>query len=119
MDPSGGTIGYVTKKVLDEVISRLEKVIRCKRDCATLKHLVMKLKHHVNKAIKLLQLEFGVHGISFIFVINLNSMQNWLQDYEKTLEEANKIVTICGKSKLKWFFLMHKYQTTKSIIYIT
>jgi hypothetical protein len=88
MDPSWG-IGYVTIKVLDEVISRLEKVIHCKRYCDTLKHLVMNLKPHINKAIELLQLEFGVHGISPIFVTNHNSMQNWLQDCEKTLEEAN------------------------------
>jgi len=104
MDPSRGTIGYVTGKVLDEVMSRLEKAIHCKRYCATLKHLVMNLKPHINKAIELLQLEFGVHGISPIFVTNHNSMQNWLQDCEKTLEKANKIVTKCGKSKLKWFF---------------
>jgi hypothetical protein len=54
MDPSGGVVGYSTGMVLDEVISRLEKVIHCKRYCATLKHLVMKLKPRINKAIELL-----------------------------------------------------------------
>jgi hypothetical protein len=50
MDPSGDTIGYNTIMVLDEVISRLEKIIHCKRYCAILKHVVMRLKPRINKA---------------------------------------------------------------------
>jgi disease resistance protein RPS2 len=113
MDPSGGTVAYITGKLLDEVISKLEKVIHHKKYCAILKDFIMDLKPHVDKAIEVLKLQRPIS------VTNQNSVQIWLQRCEKTLQEATKFVITCGESKPKWYSFYRKYQTTNSIIDIT
>ncbi len=111
MDPSAGTIAYATGKILDEVLSRLEKVVHHKKYCATLKDTIKNLKPHVDGAI-----ELSKHLIS---TTNQNSVQNWLQRCHNTLQEATKIVIACEKLKLKWYSFYRKYRTTNSIINIT